>query len=249
MLEDQPQRPANMHRVVAINQGRLGYTRHKVGFRRLTCSEVEACWKKGSVILDSRPAQSFGGGHIPGAYNIQVSSPNFEQSVGWIFPEEEALVLVVEARKDATKAAHKLAFLGLDRLVTGFLLMEDWLDSELTLNKFPQIEVAALKEALQQMPLKVLDVREQQEWRQGHIDGAFNQSFRQLRSAQLPFKEDTELAVVCEGGIRSSTACSILHNRGFLRLYNVSGGMEAWRSQSFPVERTQQAVGALERES
>ncbi|MCS5701833.1 MAG: rhodanese-like domain-containing protein, partial [Acidobacteria bacterium] len=44
------------------------------------------------------------------------------------------------------------------------------------------------------------------------------------------------VAVLCAGGIRSSTACSILLRNGYRRVYNVTGGMGAWTAANLPTE-------------
>ena len=54
---------------------------------------------------------------------------------------------------------------------------------------------------------------------------------------QLAFAREQELAVICAGGMRSSTACSILRRHGYDRVYNVTGGMSAWDGAGLPVHR------------
>ncbi|MCA9950158.1 MAG: rhodanese-like domain-containing protein, partial [Anaerolineales bacterium] len=44
-----------------------------------------------------------------------------------------------------------------------------------------------------------------------------------------------KIAVVCASGKRSSTAVSMLLQHGYQRLYNVTGGMEAWQKAGLPM--------------
>ena len=52
---------------------------------------------------------------------------------------------------------------------------------------------------------------------------------------RLPLRQDDKIDVLCAGGLRSSTACSILKMNGFRNIYNVTGGMSAWASARLPM--------------
>lgn len=237
MLADQPPRPANIANIVAINQGRSSLT-----VSDPVCGELEAAraWERirgGNLIVDTRPSESFGEGHIPGAFNIQVSSSEFEQRVGWMLPSSEEIVLVAEEGEAAQSAIHKLAFVGLDRRIAGFLQMRAWKKGGLPVESLSQISVGELRRRMKVEGLRVLDVRESSEWRAGHIAGAVHMNFKHLpeRLEELSARPDEPLAVICATGLRSSTACSYLLRRGFRTLHNVTGGMSAWREGGHPL--------------
>jgi rhodanese-related sulfurtransferase len=42
---------------------------------------------------------------------------------------------------------------------------------------------------------------------------------------------------VCLGGVRSARAAGLLVPAGFLEIYNLVGGMQAWQSEKLPVDR------------
>jgi len=90
--------------------------------------------------------------------------------------------------------------------------------------------------------LKVLDVRDQGEWEEGHIKGAmhipyyFLQAHLQDGRNELERYKTQPLAVLCGSGQRSSLASSILLRHGFTQLFNVVGGMEAWEKAGFEKE-------------
>ncbi len=54
------------------------------------------------------------------------------------------------------------------------------------------------------------------------------------RIDELTIGHDDEVAVICKSGQRSSTAISLLLQRGFENLLNVTGGMTAWEKAGFP---------------
>ena len=237
MIADQPPRPANIRNIVAINQGRI-----PLSLAEPVCSRVEAgqAWewiRRDHHVLDTRTSQAFGAGHIPGALNIHLSSGEFEQRAGWMLPPEGDVVMVVDAGEAAQLAVHKLAFVGLDRRIAGYVEMPAWNESRLPTASLAQISVAELSRRLSERDIRVLDVRESAEWRGGHIASAVHLNFKHLpeRLGELPIAPDEPLAVVCASGMRSSTACSFLLRAGFKRLLNVTGGMSAWQEAGCPV--------------
>ncbi len=80
----------------------------------------------------------------------------------------------------------------------------------------------------------LLDVREDDEWTAGHIDGAQHIPLGELsaRLAELP-KERTIVAV-CRSGSRSDAAVRGLRKLGF-QAENLEGGVNAWDRAKLPL--------------
>jgi len=85
--------------------------------------------------------------------------------------------------------------------------------------------------------LVVLDVRNQSEYDTGHIYGAVWIPVWQLetRIDELASHKDDEIIVYCKGGGRSATASGILDTANFTKVYNMDGGILAWKSAGYPV--------------
>lgn len=83
----------------------------------------------------------------------------------------------------------------------------------------------------------VLDVRNAAEFASGHIADARNIPLADLQSrlGELARYKDKPLLVNCQGGVRSSSACSVLKKGGFTRVYNLDGGVGAWVQAKLPV--------------
>jgi hydroxyacylglutathione hydrolase len=149
-------------------------------------------------------------------------------------------VLLVLDDDDALRTAlHKLAFVGLDNRVQGYLSggMDAWSAAGRPQETLAQMSVNELQRALAQgNGMRVLDVREPDEWNDGHVQGAASMSFKVLEQhlADIGIETDEQVAVMCAGGIRSSTACSILLRNGYRRVHNVTGGMSAWKAAELP---------------
>jgi len=79
----------------------------------------------------------------------------------------------------------------------------------------------------------VLDVRNPDEWNDdlGHIDGARQIPLPELaaRVAEVEGWKDKPIVLVCRAGRRSHTAAELLAGHGYRELYNLEGGMIAWR--------------------
>ncbi|MGL4735901.1 MAG: rhodanese-like domain-containing protein [Cellulosilyticaceae bacterium] len=93
-----------------------------------------------------------------------------------------------------------------------------------------KIGVAEAKSNLAANPnIVLLDVREDHEYKAGHIRGAKNLSVAmvQQRITRLVDNKDTILYVYCQSGARSTRACQILVQLGYTQIYNL-GGISSW---------------------
>jgi len=83
----------------------------------------------------------------------------------------------------------------------------------------------------------VVDVREPDEWAEGHIAGALHIPLGQLAARVAEIPRDHDLVLVCHSGQRSALATAMLQRAGFTRAGNLTGGMVAWEDHHLPVER------------
>ena len=81
----------------------------------------------------------------------------------------------------------------------------------------------------------VVDVREQDEWQEGHLPGAIHVPRGNLESrieALVPDK-DRELIVYCAGGSRSAFAAKSLGELGYDNVVSMAGGFADWKRNGF----------------
>jgi len=85
----------------------------------------------------------------------------------------------------------------------------------------------------------ILDVREQDEFKAGHLLNAKSIPLGKLRDriGELERYREKPIVVVCRSGQRSATACALLDKEGFSQVYNLSGGVTAWQKSSLPLEK------------
>lgn len=101
-----------------------------------------------------------------------------------------------------------------------------------------QMPVDELKQQLDEhAPLKLVDVRSQREYSDGHVPGATNLTLSHIEKDLPKLDLNQPVAVICEGGYRSAAAASILQRAGFSEVYNVLGGTAAWTGAGYSVEK------------
>ncbi|MBD0373089.1 MAG: sulfurtransferase [Pyrinomonadaceae bacterium] len=105
-----------------------------------------------------------------------------------------------------------------------------------------RINEVTVEEARERMAasdgVRLIDVREDNEWASGHAKGAEHLGKgiieRDIES-RVPDKE-TELMLYCGGGYRSALAADVLQKMGYRNVYSMAGGWKAWKESGAPVK-------------
>ncbi len=191
------------------------------------------------VVLDLRRPESFGGSHIPGAFNIG-SGGNLPLWAGWILPYGKPIYLVGDEATNLEETRRMLIRVGHDD-IRGSLRggMKAWIEAGFEQAQVPQISVVELHKKMEGHPT-VLDVRNPSEWIAGHIGGAIHIPNGDLESRLSEIPANAPVHVICGSGYRSSIATSILLRHGVANVVNVNGGMKAWKARAFPTVRESQ---------
>ncbi len=231
---DLPPQPGNFEAIVAKNRGALPVADPLA--EALAPAQAELTVQAGAIPLDTRDVRAYGAGHLPGAINVPLRGPAFGVRVGWVIPSATPILLVLDRDGDLPGALGALASIGYSALA-GYLAggVSAWQASGRPLVELPQVTVHELREHLgtDLAPL-VVDVREQGEFDARHVRGAVHVPFWALPARVGDLPRDRPLAVMCEGGLRSSLAAGLLARAGFPDLRNVSGGMAAWLQAGYP---------------
>lgn len=85
----------------------------------------------------------------------------------------------------------------------------------------------------------IVDVRDQDEFRAGHIPGSRNLPAGKAmeRIAELEQYKDRPLILTCKMGNQASHLGRQLRGKGFKDLYRIQGGVTAWRNDNLPVAK------------
>jgi rhodanese-related sulfurtransferase len=70
----------------------------------------------------------------------------------------------------------------------------------------------------------VVDVREPDEYREGHVPGARLIPLTTVPDSLDVFRQAVPVYVICHSGARSMRACEFLHEAGITNVVNVAGG-------------------------
>lgn len=232
VMEGMPKPPAYYPQLKKVNKAGATYLADLPAPRPLSLEDVRTAMANGSMVIDVRDFASFGQKHIPGAI-FAGFGPNFHTWMGWLAPYDRDLVIVGGEDAPIDEIVTALRQIGIDR-VTGYLDggIDAW-DGEVA--TLPQLDVRSLHAS--RGDYHVLDVRNPDEWAQGHIEGAMHHASTEIATGNLPanLPDDKPLAVICGTGYRSSVTASILQGSGVDNLVNVAGGMTAWNEAGQPV--------------
>ena len=85
----------------------------------------------------------------------------------------------------------------------------------------------------------ILDVREKDEWDEGHIPDAIHMS---RGTIELDIEEkvpDSDAMIICHcgGGGRSALAAESLQKMGYKNVRSMAGGLKAWRAAGLPTTK------------
>src|SRR5215510_7022625 len=82
----------------------------------------------------------------------------------------------------------------------------------------------------------LLDVREGDEWEQGHLNKAIflPRGFLEQKADKLLPDRSQSIVVYCAGGTRSALAAKTLQDLGYTDVYSMAGGFNAWKNNGFP---------------
>ncbi|HEX5023069.1 MAG TPA: molybdopterin-synthase adenylyltransferase MoeB [Candidatus Binatia bacterium] len=81
----------------------------------------------------------------------------------------------------------------------------------------------------------LLDVRESDEWRQGHLEGALPlpRGFLEIKVETAVPNKDTPIIAYCAGGVRSLLAAKAMKEMGYQNVSSMAGGYAAWKNGGF----------------
>ncbi|MFK8001500.1 MAG: molybdopterin-synthase adenylyltransferase MoeB [Polyangiales bacterium] len=84
--------------------------------------------------------------------------------------------------------------------------------------------------------MTLVDVREKDEWRQGHIPGALHlpRGFLEMQAQSRLPKPDAKIIVYCAGGIRSAFAAKALMELGYTNVETANPGFNDWKDKGYP---------------
>lgn len=249
VLEDQPVPPRYFTNMKHVNRsGEIPGPRAEA--RRLGIENLELALRNQLPVVDTRSAERFADGHVPGTLNVPRTK-SFLNWCGALIPGDQDFLLITDAEsEDAVKLVlADLRKIGLNR-VRGYFgadVLQHWQSKHGELESVPQLDAKRLRQLTRKSRVQVVDVREPDEWRRGHLPGAIHIPLAALPSRIEELDSSMPVVLQCKGGGRSSIATSFLQSQGIANVSNLVGGYEGWVKGGFEVETDQKAAAESSR--
>lgn len=220
--------PPNFERIVELNRGPL--ITEAVSLDPLTPKRALEFLEDGATLIDGRDPLEFDAAHPPNALNVTMTHTGVGTRAAWVVDPESKVVLLAASDDDARRLGRLLEAVGFWKLC-GYVAggIGAWRTEHLETHSTPALDIQGLAERLSAGDAVLLDVREDVEWEDGHVEGSLHIPYhdlsdglpREIRPAERPF------AVACSAGNRSSLAASLLERAGLSNVLHVAdGGVE-----------------------
>ncbi len=181
-----------------------------------------------TICLDTRLSTEFTDGFVPGSINIGLDG-RFAEWAGSLLPFDKPFVLVTEPGKEK-ESAVRLARVGFAQMC-GYLEggYETWKNSGKPIDLIINIDADEFAMDLPFDPkLKIVDVRRETEFADGHVAGARNIPLETLTDpgSMAEFEDSDNIYIHCAAGYRSIIASSLFKRQGIHNLHNIVGGWD-----------------------
>jgi glyoxylase-like metal-dependent hydrolase (beta-lactamase superfamily II)/rhodanese-related sulfurtransferase len=187
----------------------------------LTPGETHRLVTAGGAIVDVRPVEAFAAAHVTGSLSIPLRGA-FATWLGWVAASDRLLVIVRDADQDPDEVAWQAAKVGYDNLA-GELAggLDAARGAGMTIGCIPLVTPTDLGDT------RVLDIRQDAEFADGHVPGADHVELGDLpaRASDVPAGPTV---VTCGHGERAMTGASLLARAGRRDVAVLAGGPDDW---------------------
>ena len=106
-------------------------------------------------------------------------------------------------------------------------------------SRIREVSVAETLKAVNGGDARLIDVREESEWAEGHAKGAdhLSKGIIERDIEKVVPDKDAELILYCGGGYRGALAADALQKMGYTNVASMAGGWRAWLEANAPTER------------
>jgi glyoxylase-like metal-dependent hydrolase (beta-lactamase superfamily II)/rhodanese-related sulfurtransferase len=181
---------------------------------------------EGVVLLDTRTADDFVKGFIPGSLNIDMDS-SFAIWAGTILRDNTTKILLVTPDNRDHEAADRLARVGFDGVI-GYLEggIEAWKKAGKEIDNIKEVSAAEVAELAKKGDINLLDVRRESEYESEHIVDALNAPLDYWWDSINKVDKNKQYYAYCRSGNRSGIFSSILRREGYQNVININQGID-----------------------
>ena len=164
-------------------------------------------------VVDLRERRAFAQAHLAGTINVEVGD-SFTTYLGWTIRWGTPVTLVGDTAEEVADAQRQLARIGIDRPAGAAAGGLDSWGRGGDIRSYRSVTFADLARERGDGELVVLDVRRQDEWAEGHIEGALHIPLDQVEVRMDEVPADRPVWVHCASGFRASIAASLVDRAG-----------------------------------
>jgi hydroxyacylglutathione hydrolase len=235
LMDEMPPVPNYFLRMKKVNVvGPTLVQQSNPGKKALSPQTVSEWIEKGAVVLDVRSKEAFTSVHLPKSINIPFSY-EISSWAGWLLDAKQPIILLLDGKKQLQPVIDSLLRVGFDQIL-GFLKggIDAWeeLGFETLAMKMKTSEQLHQEMQQQETPY-VLDIRTLEEWKWGHIEGAHHIHGGTIHQHLDQIPKNRHVSVICASGFRSSIVTSALMRQGYFNVFNVIGGIRAWKEKGY----------------
>jgi glyoxylase-like metal-dependent hydrolase (beta-lactamase superfamily II)/rhodanese-related sulfurtransferase len=182
-----------------------------------------------AIVLDTRGAEIFVKGFIPGSFNIGVDG-NFAPWAGTLIPGVEQPILFIADPGREKEVVTRLARIGYDNTI-GYLEggFDAWKADGRPTDNITVITADELADRMLWVTVNILDIRRRSEYGSEHVENAINIPLEYINDSMQTLDRKQLYYVHCAGGYRSAIFISIMRMRGYHNLVDIRGGLKAMK--------------------
>ena len=198
----------------------------KESLNALDANKVEELIKE-VILLDVRNENDFAESHIPGSIFIGLDG-RFAPWVGELLEDIKKPIILLAPEGREQEAITRLSRVGFDN-IKGYLKggIKSWIELNKKTNSIANIKAQNFMSLNSKFDINILDVRSQNEYLNGSVDGSLNIPLINLTDNLDKLNSNKGSFIYCKGGYRSMIASSILNLKGINNITNIIGGYDS----------------------
>ena len=198
----------------------------KESLNALDANKVEELIKE-VILLDVRNENDFAESHIPGSIFIGLDG-RFAPWVGELLEDIKKPIILLAPEGREEEAITRLSRVGFDN-IKGYLKggIKSWIELNKKTNSIANIKAQDFMSLNSKFDINILDVRSQNEYLSGSVDGSLNIPLINLTDNLDKLNSNKRSYIFCKGGYRSMIASSILNLKGINNITNIIGGYDS----------------------
>ena len=198
----------------------------KESLNALDANKVEELIKE-VILLDVRNENDFAESHIPGSIFIGLDG-RFAPWVGELLEDTKKPIIFLAPKGREEEAITRLSRVGFDN-IKGYLKggIKSWIELKKQTNSIENIKAQDFMSLNSKFDINILDVRSQNEYLSGSVDGSLNIPLINLTDNLDKLNSNKRSYIYCKGGYRSMIASSILNSKGINDITNIIGGYDS----------------------